>query len=61
MLNRIADTRSHSHFVQLYDADEELLIRNVGQYFSEGFASGEGALIIAGPTMGPRSPRSSKA
>jgi hypothetical protein len=48
MLNRIADAKSHTHVVQLYDADEELLIRNVGQYFSEGFALGEGALIIAG-------------
>ena len=40
--------RSHTHVVQLYDANEELLIRNVGQYFSGGFALGEGALIIAG-------------
>jgi hypothetical protein len=52
VLNRIADAKSHTHVVQLYDADEELLIRNVGQYFSEGFALGEGALIIAGTDHG---------
>jgi len=52
VLNRIADAKSHIHVVQLYDADEELLIRNVGQYFSEGFALGEGALIIAGADHG---------
>ena len=52
MLNRIADAKGHAHVVQLYDADEELLIRNVGRYFSEGFALGEGALIIAGADHG---------
>jgi hypothetical protein len=48
VLNRIPDAKSNAHVVQLYDADEEHLIRNVGRYFSEGFALGEGALIIAG-------------
>jgi hypothetical protein len=52
VLNRIADAKSHTHVVQLYNADEELLTRNVGQYFAEGLASGEGALIIAGADHG---------
>lgn len=36
------------HLVQLYDADESSLTRNVGRYFSEGWQLGEGLLVIAG-------------
>ncbi|HEX3468586.1 MAG TPA: MEDS domain-containing protein [Candidatus Elarobacter sp.] len=36
------------HVVQLYDADEASLTRNVGRYFYEGWQLGEGMLVIAG-------------
>ncbi len=41
--------RPHSggHFVQLYEADEAALTKNVGMYVWEGLRRGEGALLIA--------------
>jgi hypothetical protein len=50
MVDPIANVIPPNHFVQLYDADEELLVRNVGRYVAEGLAGNEGALIVAGPT-----------
>lgn len=35
------------HYVQLYDADENALCRNVGQYIGKGLRRGDGALIVA--------------
>jgi hypothetical protein len=35
------------HFVQLYEADEGALTKNVGQYLWEGLRRGDGALVIA--------------
>jgi len=40
---------SRSHFVQLYEADEVALAKNVGHYLWEGLRRGEGALVIAAP------------
>jgi hypothetical protein len=40
---------SHGHFVQLYQADEDALAANVGQYLWEGQRRGEGLLVIASP------------
>jgi DcmR-like sensory protein len=40
---------SRGHFVQLYEADEEALIKNVGRYLWEGLRWGEGLLVIATP------------
>jgi len=37
------------HFVQLYEADEPALTRNVGFYLWEGLKSGDGVLVIAPP------------
>jgi hypothetical protein len=37
------------HFVQLYQADEQALARNVGTYLWEGLKRGDGALVIAAP------------
>jgi hypothetical protein len=37
------------HFVQVYDADETTLTRNVSRYVSEGLLQGDGVLIIATP------------
>ncbi len=39
----------HEHVVQLYGSDERLLARNVCQYLAEGFARGEGLMLIATP------------
>jgi hypothetical protein len=43
--------RPHSggHFVQLYEADESALARNVGLYLWEGLRRGEGVLIVVTP------------
>jgi hypothetical protein len=49
MVDPIANVSPPNHFVQLYDADEELLVRNVGRYIAEGLARNEGALIVASP------------
>jgi hypothetical protein len=38
---------SRGHFVQLYEADEAALTRNVGHYLWEGLRRGEGAIVIA--------------
>jgi len=40
---------SRGHFVQLYQADEVALARNVGLYLWEGLRRGEGAIVIATP------------
>jgi hypothetical protein len=37
------------HVVQCYGSDAEQLFQNVGRYFAEGFAVGDGALLIATP------------
>ena len=37
------------HFVQLYEADEVALAKNVGLYLWEGIRHGEGVLVIATP------------
>ena len=39
----------HEHVVQLYGSDDRQLTRNVGRYLAEGFARGEGLLLIATP------------
>jgi hypothetical protein len=36
------------HLVQLYQADEQALTRNVSQYLWEGYKRGDGLLVIAG-------------
>jgi len=40
---------SRGHFVQLYEADEVALTRNVGHYLWEGLRRGEGVLVISTP------------
>jgi hypothetical protein len=40
------------HFVQVYDADERALTRNVARYVSEGLLHGDGVLVIATPEHG---------
>lgn len=40
---------SRGHFVQLYEADEVALTKNVGRYLWEGLRRGEGVLVIATP------------
>jgi hypothetical protein len=37
------------HFVQLYEADEQLLARNVARYFQAGLERGEPGLAVATP------------
>lgn len=37
------------HLVQLYEADEGALTKNVGQYLWEGLRRGEGVLVVATP------------
>jgi len=43
----LANAKTEGHLVQLYDADEELLTRNVTTYLSEGLKLGEGLLVVA--------------
>lgn len=45
---------SRGHFVQLYEADELALIKNVGRYLWEGLRRGEGAMVIVTPEHGER-------
>jgi hypothetical protein len=45
---------SRGHFVQLYQADEPALIKNVGRYLWGGLRRGDGALIIATPDHSER-------
>jgi MEDS: MEthanogen/methylotroph, DcmR Sensory domain len=40
---------SRGHFVQLYEADEVALTKNVGLYLWEGLRRGEGVLVIVTP------------
>jgi hypothetical protein len=42
-----ANPKSHSHVVQFYEADEQLLSRNVSRFLREGLQKGEGVLVIA--------------
>jgi hypothetical protein len=37
------------HVAQLYGADDQLLVRNVSRYLSEGLRRGDGVLLIATP------------
>ena len=39
----------HEHVVQLYGSDERLLARSVCRFLAEGFARGEGLMLIATP------------
>jgi hypothetical protein len=41
--------RSRDHFVQVYEADETALARNVGHYLWEGLRRGDGVLLIVTP------------
>ncbi len=41
--------QSRAHFVQLYEADEVALSKNVGHYLWEGLRRGDGALVIVTP------------
>ena len=41
--------QSGGHFVQLYEADETALTRNVGHYLWEGLWRGEGVLVVTTP------------
>jgi hypothetical protein len=38
---------SNGHLVQMYEADEQALVSNVGQYLWEGHKRGDGLLVIA--------------
>jgi len=40
---------SRGHFVQLYEADEGALAKNVGHYLWEGLRRGEGAIMVVTP------------
>jgi hypothetical protein len=40
---------SEEHVVQLYGADDRLLVQNVGRFLSEGLKRGDGLLVIATP------------
>ena len=43
----LIDGEPEGHVVQLYDADEELLIRNVSTYLSEGLKREDGLVVVA--------------
>jgi hypothetical protein len=43
----IDSTDQHSHFVQLYDADERVLVENVGKFLSDGLHLGGGLAIVS--------------
>ena len=45
--NHLAPSSSAPHLVQLYDADESSLTRNVGRYLHEGWQRGDGLIVIA--------------
>jgi hypothetical protein len=40
---------ARGHFVQVYEADEAALTKNVGRYLWEGLRRGDGVLVIATP------------
>lgn len=40
---------SGGHFIQLFDADQEALIKNAGHYIWEGLRRGDGVLVIGEP------------
>jgi hypothetical protein len=43
------DAQSQTHVVQLYEADEKVLSRNVGRYLCDGFKQGGRLLVVATP------------
>src|SRR5690242_9028512 len=43
----LEQTDDTSHFVQLYEADETVLTRNVGKYLADGLAKGGGVAVIS--------------
>jgi hypothetical protein len=43
----VPKTSTPPHLVQLYDADESSLARNVGRYLEEGWQRGDGLVVIA--------------
>src|SRR5260370_41040226 len=43
----LANAETEGHLIQLYDADEELLTRNVSSYLWEGLRRGDGLLVVA--------------
>ena len=43
----LANPEIQNHVVQFYEADDQLLARNVGKYLEEGLRGGEAALVIA--------------
>ena len=49
MQNGLDQCMPQGHVVQLYEADEGLLTRNVGHYLWEGLNRGDGLLVIATP------------
>jgi len=46
----LEQTDDHSHFVQLYEADEGVLRKNVGKYLADGLAMGGGVIIVTTAT-----------
>jgi hypothetical protein len=43
----LEQTHVESHFVQLYEADERVLARNVGKYLADGLALGGSLIMVA--------------
>jgi hypothetical protein len=43
----IGEAKPHSHFVQLYETDERVLVDNVGRFLSDGLHAGSNVLIVA--------------
>jgi hypothetical protein len=43
------DAQSQTHLVQLYEADENVLSRNVGRFLCDGFKQGGRLLVVATP------------
>jgi hypothetical protein len=43
----VVEPGQHSHIVQFYDHDPELLAANAARYLSEGWIRGEGLIVIA--------------
>jgi hypothetical protein len=53
----LENAEPEGHLVQLYDADEELLTRNVSSYLWEGLKLGDGLLVVATPDHREAIPR----
>jgi hypothetical protein len=43
----LAQSEQHGHLVQFYEADDQLLVSNVGGYLSESLGAGGGAFMVA--------------